>query len=165
MTEPAQEIQEAVGWRIRAARERHGWSQTQLAKRLDCTQTAVSYWESGSRALGVVELIEVAEALGVPPDTLLPGPDEPGPSDLDERIRRAISYAEGLSELGDGGMAAALRTLIDVHVAHHGHLGKPYEDHRGDELSLRQGWPYHPRSQSICRFVRMIAEALNVETS
>jgi transcriptional regulator with XRE-family HTH domain len=61
-----------VGQRIREVRLRRGWSQGDLAKRLDRTQTAVSYWESGRRTLGVDELVEVAVALGVPVSELLP---------------------------------------------------------------------------------------------
>lgn len=61
-----------VGQRIRAIREERGWSQEDLAARLGRTQTAISYWEAGRRALGVDDLVELAEALGVPTSELLP---------------------------------------------------------------------------------------------
>ncbi|WP_236718563.1 ImmA/IrrE family metallo-endopeptidase [Actinoplanes sp. TFC3] len=61
-----------VGQRIRAAREARGWSQGALASRLGRTQTAVSYWESGNRALALDDLIAVAEVLGVSTASLLP---------------------------------------------------------------------------------------------
>jgi transcriptional regulator with XRE-family HTH domain len=61
-----------VGQRIRAAREARGWSQGELAARLDRTQTAISYWEAGRRALGIDDLVAVAAVLGVSTSTLLP---------------------------------------------------------------------------------------------
>jgi transcriptional regulator with XRE-family HTH domain len=61
-----------IGHRIRTIRAARGWSQGELAARLGRTQTSVSYWESGRRALGVDDLLEVARALGVPSSDLLP---------------------------------------------------------------------------------------------
>lgn len=61
-----------VGQRIRAIREARGWTQSDLAARLQRTQTAVSYWESGRRALSLDDLVEVARVLGVPNAELLP---------------------------------------------------------------------------------------------
>src|SRR6266536_835805 len=61
-----------VGQRIRAIREARGWTQSDLAARLQRTQTAVSYWESGRRSLSLDDLVEVARVLGVPNAELLP---------------------------------------------------------------------------------------------
>ncbi len=61
-----------VGQRIRAIREDRGWSQSELAARLGRTQTAVSYWEAGRRALGIDDLVDLARTLGVPTSELLP---------------------------------------------------------------------------------------------
>lgn len=52
-----------VGKRIRAAREQLGLHQSDLARLLDRTQTAVSYWESGKRAPGLDDLLELSDAL------------------------------------------------------------------------------------------------------
>lgn len=56
---------------LKAARKRVGVSQVELAERLGNTQTFVSKCERGERRLDVVELVEFAEALGVPPLNLL----------------------------------------------------------------------------------------------
>ena len=61
-----------VGQRIRALRESLGWTQGELATRLERTQTAVSYWESGRRSLSLDDLVDVARILGVANSELLP---------------------------------------------------------------------------------------------
>jgi len=65
-----------VGRLIREARERLGWSQGELAGHLGRSQTAVSYWEAGRRALGVDDLVQVAGVLGVAPADLLPSSNQ-----------------------------------------------------------------------------------------
>lgn len=61
-----------VGQRIRSIREARGWTQSDLAARLRRTQTAISYWESGRRALSLDDLVDVATILGVSSAELLP---------------------------------------------------------------------------------------------
>jgi len=56
---------------LKAARKRMGVSQVQLAERLGNTQTFVSKCERGERRIDAVEMVEFAEALGVPPQELL----------------------------------------------------------------------------------------------
>ena len=56
---------------LKAARKRAGVSQVELAERLENTQTFVSKCERGERRIDAVELVEFAEALGVPPLGLL----------------------------------------------------------------------------------------------
>ena len=56
---------------LKTARKRMGVSQVELAKRLGNTQTFVSKCERGERRIDAVELVEFAEALGVPPQELL----------------------------------------------------------------------------------------------
>ena len=51
---------------LKAARKRAGVSQIDLAERLGNTQTFVSKCERGERRIDAVELVEFAEALGVP---------------------------------------------------------------------------------------------------
>ncbi|MDH4584238.1 helix-turn-helix transcriptional regulator [Pseudomonas sp. BN415] len=52
---------------LRAARKRLGVSQIELAERLGNTQTC----ERGERRVDAVELVEFAEALGIPPLELM----------------------------------------------------------------------------------------------
>ena len=56
---------------LKAARKRVGVSQVDLAERLGNTQTFVSKCERGERRIDALELVEFAEALGVPPLGLL----------------------------------------------------------------------------------------------
>ncbi|MCS4293766.1 transcriptional regulator with XRE-family HTH domain [Comamonas sp. BIGb0152] len=52
---------------LTSTRKRMGVSQVELAQRLGNTQTFVSKCERGERRIDAVELVEFAEALGVPP--------------------------------------------------------------------------------------------------
>lgn len=52
-----------VAERIREARREKGWSQAELADRLELTQTAISYWEAAKRAPGLDDLLDVADVL------------------------------------------------------------------------------------------------------
>ena len=87
-----------VGQRIRAIRETLGWTQGELAARLQRTQTAVSYWESGRRSLSLDDLVDVARALGVASSELLPDapPRQPVPA-----LLRAVADHVDASQLAD----------------------------------------------------------------
>ena len=49
------------------ARERHGWTQTELARKVGRTQSMVSNYERGQRRVDVAEFILLARALGLDP--------------------------------------------------------------------------------------------------
>ncbi|MCX5538079.1 helix-turn-helix transcriptional regulator [Paraburkholderia sp. CNPSo 3076] len=51
---------------LRAAREEAGFTQEEVATRLETTQTFISKCERGERRLDVVELCSWCEALGIP---------------------------------------------------------------------------------------------------
>jgi len=87
-----------VGQRIRSIREALGWTQGELAARLQRTQTAVSYWESGRRNLSLDDLVEVARVLGVASSDLLP--DRPRPQPL-PTLLRAVADQVDASQLAD----------------------------------------------------------------
>jgi len=57
---------------IRRARERMGWSQSELARRIGVSKTAVSKWEDGATAPNRNRIELVARALGISPDALSP---------------------------------------------------------------------------------------------
>lgn len=96
-----------VAGAIKDARERRGWSQAELARRLGLTQTAVSYWEAGKRSPGVDDLFALSEALEVPIETFFPRDRPPvtallratvarlADSDLQEAIDALVEDAEG----------------------------------------------------------------------
>jgi transcriptional regulator with XRE-family HTH domain len=53
------------------ARKRAGIGQIELAKRLKRSQTWIARLERGKRRIGVIELIEIAEALGFNPEAII----------------------------------------------------------------------------------------------
>lgn len=91
---------------------RRGWNQSELASRIEKTQTAVSYWESGKRTPGIDDLIELAGVLEVRISDLLPSSSRPtAPAllrataerladvDLQRAIDNLVDQAEGSEQL------------------------------------------------------------------
>lgn len=62
---------EMIGDRIRALRERAGYSQSELARRLSVTRSSVNAWESGLSAPTAVYIVELAKLFHVTADYLL----------------------------------------------------------------------------------------------
>jgi len=61
----------SIGANIRAAREKSGLTQTELAKAVNMTQAMISRYEQGDRTPDGYQLIAIAAALGVDPGELL----------------------------------------------------------------------------------------------
>lgn len=97
-----------VAQAIRAAREQHGWSQGELARRLGRTQTSVSYWEAGKRTPGLDDVVELAHVLGKDAADFLPPTQARRPvravlrstaerlalSDVNDAVERLITQAD-----------------------------------------------------------------------
>jgi transcriptional regulator with XRE-family HTH domain len=64
-----------VGRRVRLARERAGLTQDALAGRVSLSRTSVTNIEKGRQKVLLHTLCDLAEALGVTPDALMPEPD------------------------------------------------------------------------------------------
>ena len=64
--------------RVTALRKQAGWSQEELAQRLDVSRQAVSKWESGQVIPEVEKIVELSKAFDVTVDYLLK------PSEIDE---------------------------------------------------------------------------------
>ena len=62
---------DAVGVKIKAERDKAGWTQTELAKRAGITPSALSQIESGERFPSTMVLAKLARALSVSMDYLL----------------------------------------------------------------------------------------------
>jgi Zn-dependent peptidase ImmA (M78 family)/DNA-binding XRE family transcriptional regulator len=94
-----------VAGAIRSAREQRGWSQSELARRLKRTQTAVSYWEAGKRAPGLDDLVDLATVLDVTVEIFFP-PD---------RVRRpVITVLRATAErLADSELQTAINDLLN----------------------------------------------------
>lgn len=90
---------------IRSAREQRGWSQSELARRLDRTQTAISYWEAGKRSPGLDDLIDLSIALDVTVNVFFPP----------ERVRRPVSAVlrATAERLADAELENAINRLVD----------------------------------------------------
>jgi transcriptional regulator with XRE-family HTH domain len=62
-----------VGARIVRAREHHGWSREELARRMGVTLDTVTAWEEGARSPRANRLFTLAGILNVTPHWLLEG--------------------------------------------------------------------------------------------
>ncbi len=72
-----------IGDRIRALREKAGYSQSDLARKLSVTRSSVNAWESGLSAPTAVYIVELAKLFRVTSDYLL-GLDTTEVLNLDE---------------------------------------------------------------------------------
>jgi transcriptional regulator with XRE-family HTH domain len=64
-----------VGRRVRLARERAGLTQDALAGRVSLSRTSVTNIEKGRQKVLLHTLCNLADALGVTPEVLMPEPD------------------------------------------------------------------------------------------
>lgn len=72
-----------IGKNIKRLRRERGYSQEQLARKLNVTQGAVSHWENGSHFPEAAQLLAIAQLFGVPLDTFT---DESPLRDMDGMI-------------------------------------------------------------------------------
>ena len=59
------EINKEVGLRIRALREKKGWSQEQLAFEADLHRAYIGQIERGEKNIGLINLEKIAKALNI----------------------------------------------------------------------------------------------------
>lgn len=76
----------ALGGRIRAARDRAGVKQEQLAQAVGLSRTSITNIERGRQGVQVYLLVRIAEVLGRPAAELLPGL-APGPP-IPDKVKR-----------------------------------------------------------------------------
>lgn len=60
-----------AGKNIKAARERAGISQTELAERIGTTRQQIGKYETDKQDMTVARMLRIAAALGVEPNTLV----------------------------------------------------------------------------------------------
>lgn len=94
---------ETVGERLRAARLSLGLSQTELAQRLGLSYQQVQKYEVGTNGLSLSRALQMAGALGITLDRLMPdapqptaGGDGQDPMALDRGTRRMARLYHGL---------------------------------------------------------------------
>ena len=77
----AKAIQRQFGARMRALRHSRGLSQDRFAPVCGLHRTYVGAVERGECNISLVNICRIAQALGVPPATLLQGPDDEPPGE------------------------------------------------------------------------------------
>ncbi len=100
----------SFGSRLAALRKRKGFTQVELAKRLDVSQRMITYYENESRRPPTQLLPQIAAALGVKMDELLNGEsvEVVDPPPLDKRLLRRF---EKLQQLSPADQKAVLRMI------------------------------------------------------
>ena len=78
--------------RVTALRKQAGWSQEELAQRLDVSRQAVSKWESGQAMPDLDRVVRMSELFGVSTDSLLK--DTPEPDRSVQEAARAVTMEE-----------------------------------------------------------------------
>jgi transcriptional regulator with XRE-family HTH domain len=63
----ATESDRLLGMRLRELRERRSLTQAELASLLGVSTSLVAHWESGRRAVSIVQVAQIAKALGIAP--------------------------------------------------------------------------------------------------
>ena len=72
-TTSADEVQSALGDRIRALRSQYGWSQEQFAEICGLHRTYMGHVERGEKNVSLSTILRISEALGIPlPEPFMP---------------------------------------------------------------------------------------------
>jgi Zn-dependent peptidase ImmA (M78 family)/DNA-binding XRE family transcriptional regulator len=108
-----------VAHQIARQRDLRGWPQSELARRLGRTQTAVSYWEAGKRTPGFDDLLDLCDAFDVPLETFIPPAHARRPVTAVLRATAERLASAELSEavevlLSDAERVAMPKKVIDV---------------------------------------------------
>lgn len=97
---PKKSIEDGIGIRLKAAREGKGISQTDLHRLTGLSRTVLINYEAGRHIPGVRELRLLCDALGVTPNSLIYGTEEP--------IPKSEGLADSILAMGAGGAAAII---------------------------------------------------------
>ena len=124
-----QQAASSLGGRIRDCRERHGWTQMDLAKSAEISVTFLSEVENDRRLPGAGVLLRLANALGVSLDYLVRGDVTGAPP------RRSLVLPTELAEIAEeeGWSVKESSDLLayrEMIVARRTGLGKPTDPER-----------------------------------
>ena len=109
-----------LGERISRLRKERGWSQEELAGRLEVTRQSISKWESGTSVPDLEKILRMGELFGVSTDFLLKEGEEAQPSGRAEEARsvsreEAEAYLSAVERLAPRkALAVALFILSPV---------------------------------------------------
>lgn len=113
----------ALGLRITSAREAHGINQTELARAVGVSRSAVSQWEGGVTEPSTAKMRSIALRTGVDYDWLATGrgdgPDGKSAPDLETRPTSGILEIDVRAGLGAGG------SMEGREVRHDGNYSDP----------------------------------------
>lgn len=115
-----------LGERIKRYRKEKGYSQKQLAEKLDVAQTAVSSWETGVRMPGIDTIMWIADALDVsyhellrnerPKETVEAEQKKPDAIEDDEAYARYAEIMEAAELAADTAMYRKLERVPDKYL-------------------------------------------------
>lgn len=83
-----------VGQRIREERERHGWTQSDLARRLHVSRQSISKWENGTAYPDIDKLVQLSDLFQVSLDDLVRGKK---PAQLPQPKKKGMTFWDFLS--------------------------------------------------------------------
>jgi transcriptional regulator with XRE-family HTH domain len=119
-TKRAGPVDAIVGRRIRTRRLLLGFTQTQLARQLGVSFQQVQKYENGANRVGAGRLVQIAQILGVPIDTLLQGLNAPTRKTLhaDDPLEllstgAAVRLVQAFSQISDRQIRNALVSLAE----------------------------------------------------
>ena len=94
--------------RIAAQRKQKGWSQEDLAERMDVSRQSVSKWESGASTPDLNRVIQLAELFQVTTDFLLKEEELSVPDDVQESAKPSGSMNRGADFAEQGALTITL---------------------------------------------------------
>lgn len=106
-----------IGERVRRVRQDRGLTQTELAKILGTSQTALSEIERGNRGLTVQQVVKICRALKTTPNEML-GATKSSARNSRPRNRRILRRLYRLEKLPEEQQRAALKILDGIIEAH-----------------------------------------------
>jgi transcriptional regulator with XRE-family HTH domain len=109
-----------IGERVRALRLARDLTQTQLAKILGTSQTALSETERGNRGLTVQQVVKLSTALKTTPNDILGAGkrQRPNARPQDARVLRRLSRIEKLPDSQRQAVLKILDGIIEAHADH-----------------------------------------------
>ena len=84
----------ALGRLVRSRRAQVGLTQDELARRVGMTRTSITNIESGRQKVQLHTLYDIADALDVAPEALLPPPEAQTPEAIEERLLEGLTPEE-----------------------------------------------------------------------
>jgi transcriptional regulator with XRE-family HTH domain len=131
-------LRKSIGRRIKKAREKIGWSQTELGRRLGKEPNSISNYEAGNRAIRITDLPRLAELLNISIAYLF---------GEDESVEDIIAVVRQLDRANRRFALSNAKKLLESQKRYHADpadfltLEKHYRDGPTGYLQLKKGEP------------------------